>query len=137
MHFGPAAAWLAALTAAGELTFVDVCPILADDSASVLTVLRRRTSAPVHRASLSTTAGTLRTYFHGGHSPTSGRPHNTHAQRLLQRLGLGLDFCPGTFLFLASTYDHEAGLSPAQVALLRHEHLVCMEPDALLPRAAP
>lgn len=99
---------------------MDVSAILSDGQDGLAAVLRNRTGALLRREVLRTTAGTLTTYFRD--STSAKHPHNDHAQRLLRRLGLDLDHCPGTFLFLGSSSRREVGLSPTLVDLVRREH---------------
>jgi hypothetical protein len=134
MHPGPVApAWVAALTTDSELTFVDVSPILIDGFDSLRAVLSRRCGTLLGHHAVSTAVGDICVYSHDRRLPAPEHPHNVCAQRLLRRLGLWLDYCPGTYLFLGGSLIHEAGLSASQVDLLRNEHLIC----APTPRPAP
>lgn len=128
MHPGIAApVWLAALAPTGELSMVDVAIILADRRDSLLGVLRRRCGAAVHRATLSTPAGTIHAYLRPADSAALPRPHNAHAQHVLQRLGLTVGPCLGTVLFLGGRSGADAGLTRAQLDLLERHTLLPAE----------
>lgn len=115
-------AWLAALDVDGELTFLDVAPILVDGPDQVLAVLWHRTNGKVDRLFLDTDAGSIWVYVSRNAPPRSTPPRrpsvNPHGRRVLRELGADMSYCCGPMLFLAADDDDEAGLSSAQRDLL-------------------